>query len=71
MAKGYSQRPGLEFSQVFSPTAKWAAIRAILAIAALEDLELLSVDISNTFLNGELEHDVYMDQPEGMGPVWT
>ncbi|KAL5520686.1 hypothetical protein ACEPAF_2688 [Sanghuangporus sanghuang] len=65
VAKGFSQQPGLEFSQVFAPTAKWAALRAILAIAAFEDLELYSVDISTAFLNGEMEHDVYMNQPEG------
>lgn len=65
VAKGFSQRPGVDFSQVFSPTAKWAALRAILALAALEDLELLSVDISNAFLNGDLEHDVLMAEPEG------
>ncbi|THG93376.1 hypothetical protein EW145_g8394, partial [Phellinidium pouzarii] len=65
VAKGFSQRPGLEFSQVFAPTAKWAALRAILALAALEDLELYSIDISTAFLNGDLDHDVYMDQPEG------
>ncbi|THH07313.1 hypothetical protein EW145_g3454 [Phellinidium pouzarii] len=65
VAKGFSQCPGLEFSQVFAPTAKWAALRAILALAALEDLELYSIDISTAFLNGDLDHDVYMDQPEG------
>ena len=65
VAKGYSQCPGLEFSQVFAPTAKWAALRAILALAAIEDLELYSLDISTAFLNGEMDHDVYMQQPEG------
>ena len=65
IAKGYSQHPGLEFSEVFVPTAKWAALRAILALSALEDLELYSVDISTAFLNGDMEHDVYMQQPEG------
>ena len=65
VAKGYSQMPGLEYSEVFSPTAKWAALRAILALAALKDLELYSLDISTAFLNGEMDCDVYMHQPEG------
>ena len=65
VAKGFSQRPGLDFSQVFAPTARWAALRAIFALSAIEDLELYSLDISNAFLNGELDHDVYMQQPEG------
>lgn len=49
---------------MFASTAKWAALRAILALAALETLELYSVDISTAFLNGDMEHDVYMQQPE-------
>ncbi|KAI5116724.1 hypothetical protein M0805_004183, partial [Coniferiporia weirii] len=65
VAKGFSQRPGMDFDQTFSPTAKWAALRTILALAALEDLCLFSVDISNAFLNGDMEHEVYMDLPEG------
>jgi hypothetical protein len=65
VAKGYSQRPGFDFKDTFAPTAKWATLRAVLAIAALEDLELESVDISSAFLNGELEEEVYMEQPEG------
>ena len=65
VAKGYSQRPGFDFTDTFAPTAKWSALRAILALAALEDLELESIDISSAFLNGDLEEEVYMEQPEG------
>ena len=50
---------------MFAPTAKWAALRAILALAAIEDLELYSLDISTAFLNGEMDCDVYMQPPEG------
>lgn len=71
VAQGFSQRPGLDFGQVFAPTARWAALRAIFALAALEDLELFSLDISNAFLNGELDHDVYMRTPEGFQDHFT
>ena len=54
VGKGFSQRPGMDFDQTFSPTAKWASLRAILAIVALEDLECISVDISRAFLNGDM-----------------
>ena len=74
VAKGFSQRPGFDFTETFAPTPKWAALRAILALAAFEDLHLESVDISSAFLNGELEEDVYMHQPEGFvekGKDWV
>ena len=65
VAKGYSQRPGFNFKETFAPTVHYATIRTILAIAALEDLELRSVDISHAYLNGILEEEIYMQQPEG------
>jgi hypothetical protein len=74
VAQGYSQRPGFDFTETFAPTPKWAALRAILALAALEDLHLESVDISSAFLNGELEEEVYMRQPPGFvekGSDWV
>jgi hypothetical protein len=65
VAQGFAQRPGFDYTETFAPTPKWAALRAILAIAAMEDLELESVDISSAYLNGELKEEVYMRQPEG------
>jgi hypothetical protein len=66
VAQGFSQRPGVDFDETFAPTTKWAALRVIFALAALEDWELESVDISNAYLNGELKDvEVYMHQPEG------
>ena len=74
VAKGYSQRPGFDYVETFAPTVRFAAVRTVLAIAALEDLELRSVDISHAFLNGDLEEEIYMDQPEGFevgGPEYV
>ena len=65
VAQGFSQQPGFDFTETFAPTPKWAALCAVVAIAALEDLELESVDISSAYLNGELTEEVYMRQPEG------
>jgi len=74
VAKGFSQRPGLDFTEVFAPTVRMATIRLILAIAAIEGLHLRSVDISNAFLKGDLEEEIYMKQPEGfheLGPEYV
>ena len=74
VAQGFAQRPGFDFTETFAPTPKWAALRAILALAAFEDLHLESVDISSAFLNGDLEEEVYMRQPEGFeekGKDWV
>lgn len=51
--------------ETFAPTVRMASIRTVLALAALEDLDLRSVDISHAFINGELEEEIYMEQPEG------
>ena len=65
VAKGFSQRPGFDFGETYASTVKWATLRAILAYAALEDLEIESLDISSAFLNGDIDAEVYMQQPEG------
>ena len=65
VAKGYSQRPGLDYNESFAPTFRPATLRIIMALAATEDLELRSVDITSAFTNGDLDEEIYMKQPEG------
>jgi hypothetical protein len=56
----------VDIDKMFAPTTKWAALRTILVLAGVEDWELELVDISNAYLNGELNGaNVYMKQPEG------
>jgi hypothetical protein len=75
VAKGYAQRPSVDFDETFALTTKWAALRTMLALAGVEDWELESVDISNAYLNSELNGaNVYMKQPEGFAdrdPSWV
>jgi hypothetical protein len=66
MAQGYSQIQGIHYNKIFASTARMAAMRTVLAIAAVEDLELESVDISTTFLNGDIDAEIYMKVPEGL-----
>ena len=65
VAQGFSQRPGFDYFEVFAGTPRFEAIRAVLALAACEDDHLRFIDVSNAFLNGDIDAEVYMRQPEG------
>jgi len=65
VARGFTQTYGVVYNEIFAPVAKFTSIRCILALAALEDMEIHQMDVKTTFLNGELEEEIYMEQPQG------
>ena len=65
VAQGFSQVPGLDFNETYSPTIQLTSIRLILALACRYDLELRQIDVKGAYLNRKLKEDVYMKQPEG------
>jgi hypothetical protein len=65
VAKGFSQKPHLDYTETFAPVAKFASLRTVLALAAAEDMEVHTMDVSSAFLNGDLDEEIYMAQPEG------
>ncbi len=64
-AKGFHQVHDVDYDTTFSPVAMFKSIRILLAIAAFHDYEIWQIDAKIAFLNGKLEEDVYMTQPEG------
>src|ERR671929_620035 len=74
VAKGFSQRPGQDYFETFASTMRHATIRTVLALAAIEDLELRSIDISHAFTNSDIDTEIYISQPEGFeqnGPKYV
>nr|GEY92561.1 hypothetical protein [Tanacetum cinerariifolium] len=65
LAKGCTQTYGIDYDETFSPVADIRAIRILVAIAAYYDYEIWQMDVKTAFLNGRLDEDIYMEQPEG------
>ena len=63
VAKGYTHIFGLDYGDTFSPVAKMASVRLFIAMTALRQWLLHQLDVKNAFLNGDLNEEIYKDQP--------
>ena len=61
----FSQKEGIDYDETFAPVACFTSIRTIIALAATMGWKLYQMDVKTTFLNGEIEEEVYIEQPEG------
>ena len=65
VAKGYAQKYGIDYDETFSPVVRFSSIRALLAYAVQNDMLIHQMDVITAFLNGKLEEEIYMEQPDG------
>jgi len=65
VVKGFQQKEGVDYTEIFAPVVKLNTIRSVLSIVASEELYLEQLDVKTAFLHGDLEEEIYMHQPEG------
>ena len=65
VAKGFTQTKGIDYNATFAPVVKFNTLRILLSLAAYHDWNLHNMDFVTAFLNGDLDEEIYMEQPEG------
>ena len=65
VARGFTQKPGIDFYETFSPVARLAIIRSVIVVAAQKKWKIIQLDIKSAFLNGKLDNEIYVEQPQG------
>ncbi|CAL2257239.1 unnamed protein product [Prunus armeniaca] len=65
VAKGYAQKLGLDYNETYAPVARLDTISTLIALAAQKNWKLYQLDVKSAFLNGVLQEEVYIDQPDG------
>jgi hypothetical protein len=65
VCKGYARVEGIDFEETFSPVSRMEEIRLLLAYACSKNIKVYQMDVKSTFLNRELEEEVYIEQPGG------
>jgi hypothetical protein len=65
VAKGFTQKEGIDNEETFAPVARYTSIRTIIALASVLGWKLHQMDVKTTFLNGKIEQEVFVEQPDG------
>ena len=65
VAKGFNQKKDIDYFDTYAPVSRISSIRVLIALAAVHNLIVHQMDVKTAFLNGDLEEEIYMDQPEG------
>lgn len=65
VARGFTQQPGIDYSETFAPVARLETVRTLIALAAQKNWLIYQLDVKSAFLNGVLKDEVYVEQPQG------
>jgi hypothetical protein len=65
VVKGYSQEPSIDFTETFAPVSRLDIIKLLLALAAQNGWHIFQLDVKSAFLNGVLNEEIYVEQPDG------
>ena len=65
VVKGFAQKKGIYFDEIFSPIVNMTSISTILSLVVVEYFHLEQLDVKTTFIHGDLEEYIYMQQPQG------
>lgn len=65
VAKGFTQKKDLDYFDTYSPVTRITTIRTLIALASVHNIVIHQMDVKTAFLNGDLDEEIYMDQPEG------
>ena len=65
VARVFTQKPGIDFYETFSPVDRLETIRTVIVVAAQKKWKIFQLDVKSTFLNGKLDEEIYVKQPQG------
>ena len=65
VAKGYSQAPGIDYHETFSPTARLTSVRMLMQLAVQKGMVIHQMDVKTAYLNAPIDCELYVEQPEG------
>lgn len=69
VAQGFTQQEGVDYLETFSPVAKLTSVKLLLSLAAAKGWSLTQMGVSNAFLHGDLDEEIYMSLPQGYTPA--
>lgn len=68
-AKGYYHKARIDYQETFSPVVRYKSSSYSLALIAMKDLKVTQFNVKCAFLNGELEEEIFMVQPQGLTTI--